>query len=207
MRISDFFEAWPYLYHVTVLANLPAIRALRELFTAEHLLSEAGLRQMGESRREKDVTIQFAGFIIVIRSQQPLNPDCLELDSGMTLGDYVHDLNRRVYFWPGTESGPLEDGKRMISTQKEKGAGILRIPTASLFALNEHVPSFFSPHNTGAAWCKDGKKSHRGEGSFLSCDQFKEAPADVIEAGFEGTTKLPSDTVVAAALTGPWKSI
>lgn len=207
MRISDFIETWPYLFHVTVSTNLPAIQALRKLFTAEHLLNGAGLEKVGESRRENDVTVQFAGFPIVIRSQQPLNSECLELDSEWTLFDYVQALNRRVYFWPGTETGLLEDGKKLILSQKTKGSAILRIPTSSLFTINGHVPSFFSPHNTGAAWCEDGKKSHRGSGSFLSCDQFKEDATNVVEAGFEGTTKLPSDTLAALSLRGPWERI
>lgn len=205
MMIEEFVATWPYLYHVTVLENLPTIRKIRRIYTAEKLLKRAGLEEIGKTRRENEVKVKIEGLRVVIRSQLPLNPECLELDSGWTLFDYVQALNKRVYFWPGTISGPVEDGRKMALRQNDKGTVILRIPTASLFKSNVHVPFFFSSHNTGAAWIENGKKSRRGKDSFLSCVQFKEDAAEVNEAGFEGTTDLPKDTFVSLSFGGPWR--
>jgi hypothetical protein len=124
----------------------------------------------------------------------------------MTISDYIQILNRRVFFWPGTETGPIKDGERMAQRHKESGI-ILRMQTTSLFEFNRHILPVFSPHNTGAAWCENGKKSHRGNSSFLLCEQFMEPAVNVAEVSFAGTINLPEDTYFTSSLGNPWRAI
>lgn len=204
MEIADFIRIWPCLFHMTAASNLAAILTYRKLFTAHRLLRGASRSALVQLRRDEEVIVELSSFSVVIRSQQPLDPTCLELDGGWTLSRYVQALNSRVFFWPGTETGPVEDGARMVERQKGMGAAILRVPTLSLFRLNRHLPPSFSPHNTGAAWCEEGGKSRRGDNSFLLCDQFEGSGVSVAEVSFEGTIELPPDTLVALSLNGPY---
>ena len=182
---------------------MAAIRTYRKLLTADSLLRDSNRANMARLRRNEDVTACLGTFSIVIRCQRPLDPDCLELDSGWTLADYVETLNRRVFFWPGTEIGPTSDGERMALLEGEAGV-MLRMPTSSLLDFNRHVLPIFSPHNTGAAWLENKKKSHRGDRSFLLCEQYIESADTIVEVSFEGAINLPYDTSVAPCLEGPW---
>jgi hypothetical protein len=206
MELIDFIKTWPYLYHMTEALNLPAISSFLKLFPADNLLRRVGFVNMVRLRRKKAIIIEFDGFSVVIRGQQPLDPECLELDPGLTLPNYIQILNRRVFFWPGTEAGPIKDGERMAQRHKESGI-TLRIPTSSLFEFNCHLLPAFSLHNTGAAWCENGKKSHRGVNSFFTFEQFVGPIANVAEVSFEGTINLPKDTSFASNLGGPWRII
>jgi hypothetical protein len=206
MRIEEFLQTWPYLYHMTKSHNLIAIFTYRKLFTADYLLRGANMADMVSLRRSEEILVDLGFFSAVIRNQQPLDPDYLELDLGLSLSDYIRTLNRRVFFWPGTEIGPIKDGERMAL--RENGTGvILRAPTASILEYNHHILPWFSPYNTGVAWLENGKKSYRGDKSFLLCEQYIEPANKITEVSFEGIVNLPSHTLIASSLRGPWLSI
>ena len=70
MLLADFIKAWPFVYHITFLRNLNAIRMLRKLYTAEQVLDRAGQIKIAERRREKDVIVSLGALTFIIRSQQ-----------------------------------------------------------------------------------------------------------------------------------------
>ena len=133
MDLGNFIQTWPWLYHVTALKNLIGIQRSRRLFTTDRILRRAGRSNLLIRRREEDVEVKLAFLAVVIRNQLPLDPRSLQLDEGWSIARYVHALNSRVFFWPGTKNGPNEDGERMVNRDWVKGVAMIRVRSASLF--------------------------------------------------------------------------
>jgi hypothetical protein len=203
---EKLFEVWPYCYHVTSGTNLNSIYRARTLLPAATIIREAGQHSIGKERRTEDIILRLKGYDVLVRNQNPLNPEALDLAPGELLEDYVSCLNSRVFFWPGTTSGPVDDGVRMCN-QAAAGSIILRVPCRSLVSANPSADVYISRCNTGAAWLDKGQKSRRGRAVFERINTFSGNPASIQEISFVDDIQLPSDTMKAASVAGPWDAL
>ena len=144
---------------------------------------------------------------MVVRNQRPLDPASLDLEPGATVDEYIACLNSRVYFWPGTMSGPLEDGLRMFHHAGRAPSTLIRVPSRSLIRANPEAAIHVSTCNTGAAWMEGGQKSRRGPQVFQPAGCFPGAAADIAEISFTGPVCLPRSTRYAPRPGGPWRPL
>jgi len=191
-----FGQVRPYLYHLTSSDNLSRIRSLRRLESAERLLSKAGLPGLLPERRPTHHLITVDGVPVRLRDQTPLFSGNIEYEDGWDFAAVVAHLNRRVFFWPGGESGPIDYGKRHHERYEGEQPAVIRVPTASLLRENRGNPPLFSRFNSGSPRCSGGRKSPRGSRTFLEAKRCDFTASEVVEVTFLNEVVLPDDTVV-----------
>src|SRR5581483_7577535 len=110
--LEDFSSRRPHLYHLTDRRNIRRITATGTLESAAQLLTRASDRDAIRIRRPLSRAALVDGEAAHIRDQAPLHAGAMELERGWEFGDFVAHLNERVFFWPGTERGPISYGVR-----------------------------------------------------------------------------------------------
>jgi hypothetical protein len=169
------------------------------------LLELAGRSDLLRTRRDEDLELVIEGTSVLIRDQSPLSPANIEFEGGWSLGDLVESVNRRVFFWPGGRSGPINYGANHFDRYAEERPVVLRIRLRSLLTTNSGLKPQFSRYNSGAARQNQGKRIPRGPKTFIDAGRFPGTPGDVKEVAFTFGLKLPSDTEWASGLAGPWQ--
>src|SRR5713226_8687082 len=109
---SSFIKARPFLFHLTDRNNLPEIRKSRTLFCAATLMQKAGDKTHFRCKRPSSIRLQIEEVTIYIRDQNPLHAGNIQLLKGWSFEDVIQTLNERVFFWPGTQDGPIAYGVR-----------------------------------------------------------------------------------------------
>ena len=207
MQTEDFVRRWPFCYHVTFTLNLTVIRQAGALYAAQTLLRSAG-RAAYRSRRDADMTIRIESRSVVLRNQRALNPSALLLPPGCSLDDYIAFLNERAYFWPGTASGPIDDGLRLWASHiAGNPPAIIRVPSMSLVDANGCATMQVADCNTGASWMEGGRKSYRAPTRCRPVEEFSGDPEAIAEVSFHHAVRLPRCTQVAASYRGGWGSL
>jgi hypothetical protein len=206
MRLKDVVLAWTHCYHITYAANLPLIRRRGELLPALHLLSRAGIQHLAVERRADDLRLNIEGVDVMLRNQRPLDPGALELRTGR-FDDYVACLNSRTFFWPGTASGPVADGRRMFERRDGPRSIVIRVPTRALFEANAFVPFDFSACNSGAAWVENGRKTYRAPELFKPHERFAQGAREIWEISSRASVVLPADSACSDRFDGCWRGL
>lgn len=153
--------------------------------------------------------IIFKGRTIIICDQDPLHERNVGLSRGYTFADLLRDLNRRVFFWPGTASGPIDSGIRHFGRYADQRPAILRVELESLCTQNHEAIPLFCRYNSGSPRRipPTGKGSPRGPNTFLPAAEFKGTPSNVVEVTFDVEVDLPSTTEFSYSPRGPWKAL
>jgi hypothetical protein len=168
----------------------------------------AGRRELLRTRRAEHVPVVLHdGERVYLRDQAPLFEKNIEFTDGCTLPQLVEHLNRRVYFWPGTESGPIDYGRRHFERYRTEQPAIIRMPFSSIAVANSNRVPLFCPYNSGSPRYSGGRASPRGPRTFVSAKSFPNGPAQVVEVTFEGSVKLPIGTQVADDVEGDWSRL
>ena len=145
--------------------------------------------------------------MILVRDQAPLHSGNLELPNGFSFADFIESINRNVFFWPGTEAGPISYGLRHFERYRQERPVLLRVDYQSLILSNPAAIPLFCKYNSGAPRCSNGKKSPRGLNTFLSAVAFNGTPSQVVEVTFRSAIKLPAGTKIGRHPNGPWHSL
>lgn len=197
----------PVVYHLTAARNLARIRRTRVLESAGRLLDAAGRHDLVRARRRGHEIVVVDADEIHIRDQAPLHPGNLRLDSGWTFDEFVTHLNRRVFFWPGTTTGPISYGRRHYERYREENPVVIRASLASLLSANPGRAPAVCRYNSGSPRCSYGQPSPRGGRTFQAVESADFAAAGVVEIVFEDVVELPTDAEVGSGLTGPWTDL
>lgn len=202
---ADLVRRWPWAYHITFAVNLASIAEQRHLYSASRLMQDAGYAA-DPNRRLGDQCLALHGHQVTLRNQSALDPMALALPDGECLDEYISFLNRRVYFWTGTNRGPVADGLRMLDTHRAR-AVLIRVPTKFLVEQNARVPISLSNCNTGASWLNCGSKTSRTRKHVQCLQQFRGDLDEVVELSYEDFAVLPPTSECAEHLVGPWRSL
>jgi hypothetical protein len=202
-----YASARPYLYHLTHQVNLAHLRELGRLVPAAILMERAGRAELIQTRRKAHERVIVHGREIVLRDQRPLHKGNAKLSRGLTFEGLVETLNRRVFFWPGNDSGPIGYGVRHFQHYEHEHPIILRVEFESLLRANPSANPLFCHYNSGSPRCSYGKKSPRGTTTFVSAADFGGTPSQVVEVTFENEIILPPNTMFATRLSGPWEPL
>lgn len=205
--LDVFARSRPFLYHLTASRNLERIRRTRSLEPASVLMYLAGNPTATSRRRRDHIQLDVAGEIVHIRDQAPLHAGNVRLEGGWSFDDLVRALNERVFFWPGTERGPISYGVRHFKRYEAEQPLILRVQTEELLAENPDVAPLFCKYNSGSPRCSRGIGSPRGPRTFIAADVAPFHPAACVEVTFAGRVALPQQTFASSAPTGPWRML
>jgi hypothetical protein len=208
-KLDKFFDDRPYLFHLTARENLLGLKAKRRIDSTEQLLFSAGLESLLEQKREHALTVEVEGRSINIRDQIVLYENNIDFEGGWSFANLIRELNRRVFFWPGTADGPIETGQNHFRHYAHEQPVVLRTRTDELFRMNANCDPQFCKYNSGSPRCSDGRASPRGPNTFqMAGDPDRELiPTKVKEVTFIGHVRLPEFIVVGSSLGGPWTAL
>jgi hypothetical protein len=199
MQIADYQALRPFAYHLTARANLEGIERTSRLDPAALIIRRAQRTELLRTRRKDMTAVRVENDRVMIRDQAPLFAGNCDLPDGFSFEDLVELLNQFVYFWPGTDRGPNDYGKRHFARYaKIEDAVVLRIPTAELFAANAGLIPHASAFNSGSPRCNPqlgGRKSPRGPDTFIPFGTFAGTPSKVIELTYKSSVTLPWSAV------------
>ena len=195
MKLLDrLVQIRPYLYHLTARMNVPAIREKGVLESAERLL-EAGRRMdLVRERRAQSVVVTIDERSVHIRDQTPLYEKNCEFGEGWCFTDLIAELNHHVFFWPGTDRGASEYGRRHFARYAGDDVVVLRAPTADVFRLNPEPR--LCRYNSGSPRWSGGKPSPRGRDLFVAAGKFGGTASEVVEVVFGDGVQLPNTTEI-----------
>ena len=203
----QFTRTRPFLFHLTDRDNISRIRDCRVLHSAAVLMQQAGDTSFLRRKRAESVQVKIEKHRVSIRDQQPLYAGNISLHGGFSFEDVIQSLNERVFFWPGTEAGPISYGERHFERYVDEQPAILRIATAELLSANPGVDPLFCRFNSGSPRCSNGIGSPRGPNTFVTCGQADFTPNKVVEVTLTEKANLPSTIEVADSIAGPWQSL
>jgi len=204
----DAFTKWrPFLFHITSVNNVAAIRSARCLQCADVILKSSRERSLLREHRKSSCIVHSGNAAIRLQSQAPLHAGNIAFDKNWTLNGLIEYLNGFVFFWPGTEAGPCNYGRNHFASSSwdRHPINVLRIPAATVFSPESCNRPYFCRFNSGAPRCYNGRQSPRGRNTFLPHDEFDGTLARVAEVVFRGGVALPDKTELASSPDGPWK--
>lgn len=205
--ISQFSNLRPFLYHLTAESNVPLIQAARELRSAEIIFRSARAQDLLPRRRQEHLVLKTREGKVHIRDQKPLHAGSIDFEPGWDLDRLVLELNRLVFFWPGTSMGPNRYGWNHFARFQAESPMILRVHINDFLETNCNIQPLFARVNSGAPRCSGGRQSPRGNTTFSPAEAFAGAPSNVVEVTFRGKVILPKNTGISRRPNGPWGSL
>lgn len=180
LSLERFVRLRPWLFHLTAASNVSRIERLARLECASNLLEAAGQADAAWQRRREHLRVRIGNESIHIRDQAPLKERLLAPGS-LDLSGVVRMLNDRVYFWPGTEAGPIFSGRSHFARYLNEDCRVLVVNTREVIGANAERLQW-ARCNSGspgrAPQIRDGR-------TFLSPENFEDTPGAVIECVFQ----------------------
>lgn len=205
--LKSLIKLRPFLYHLTAADNVPLLRRTRHLVSTARLLAESNRSELTRIPRRGPLQVPRDDGVVEICDQDPLVKANIDFQSEGTFEDVVENLNRRVYFWPGGQGGPIGHGLRHFKRYQWKRPVLLRAEFALVLKTNPGVIPELCAFNSGAPRCSGGKKSPRGNETFVQATSFPRRPSEVVEVTFVDQIRLPDSTESALSPDGPWSTI
>lgn len=207
LSLDSYSLSRPYLFHLTHRANVDFLRKTGSLLPAAILMERSGRNDLLRARRPDPIPVSVGAGVVWLRDQGPLYKGNVKLSNGYIFEDLVENLNRRIFFWPGTAAGPSSYGKRHFERYQEEKPVILRIRFEALLEANPIATPRYCRYNSGSPRCSNGEKSPRGPGTFVLAAEFNETPSKVVEVTFDTEIRLPANTEFGDRPEGPWKRL
>lgn len=200
--LDQYAALRPYLYHVLAKSNLPAVRKSRTLWSAARLAERSGCASILAARRRHSIPVSTAEGPIVIRDQAPLFIGNVDFQGGWGPEDLLHELNSRVFLWPGGAPGPLAYGRRHADKYAATDV-LLRLPFRD---VADQMPQFCQ-YNSGSPRSYFGRKSPRGPETFLPAEECGFRPSQVVEVTFSDSLRLPRSAERSDEATSEWQPL
>lgn len=205
--LDSLIQLRPYAFHLTSRSNLPHLRRELTLHSALKLFQLAGREDLASRRRRVSVQLTSAHGSVDVRDQEPLHSGSIEFHGSWNIDDLVHHINQHVFFWPGTDAGPIREGRSHYKRYRREDPVFLRLSTIDLLQINSCLTPLFCRFNSGAPRCSRGRRSPRGPDSYALADAFSGKVSDVKEVVFAGSVVVPEQVQVGSTPTGPWHGL
>src|SRR3989442_684976 len=144
---ETYAELRPFMYHLTDWQNVERLQRTRKLQRAATLLALAGKIDAVTNRRDKAFTATVETEAVILRDQAPLYENTIRLEGGWSFAEFVEHLNQHVFFWPGTETGPIDYGVRHFQRYSSEQPVIFRVRYLSTRAENPDAEPLFCKYN------------------------------------------------------------
>ncbi len=211
MDVDSLVRLRPFVFHLTAATNAPRIARAHQLDATSRLFTQArrGRDAALRARRPAALALAIDDETVRIRDQKPLHERHIAFEKGWDMPRLVGLLNDLVFFWPGTERGPIKPGQGHFALYEKQGEElvILRVPTAALLAANEPRTPLVSRCNSGAPSRFQAPGAPRGGSTFLPLAEAPFAPSNAVELVFEGHARLPDETLIGPTPQGPWRAL
>jgi hypothetical protein len=204
-HIDRFVQLRPFLYHLTNATNVTRVLRVGRLESAARIFRTGKRPHMAIVRRPKSVLVSLGGDTVVVRDQAPLHPGHTALQPGWRFEDLVAYLNNRVFFWPGTEAGPIPSGLRYYERYASEKPAIVRVATAAIISANPARTPEFCRYNSGSPRSSNGVRSPRTAKTFVEGREAAFGAAQVVEVTFCDQAVLPQEVEVGSSPRGPWR--
>lgn len=142
-----------------------------------------------------------------IRDQRPLHAGNVGFRGGWTFEDLLMAINDKVFFWPGTYSGPISYGIRHYERYAADRPVLLRLRSSQVLIANSTTTPLFCRYNSGSPRWSNGVASPRGPETFVPCTRAVFSAAAVVEFVMSGEVAIPRCAEVALSFNGPWKPL
>jgi hypothetical protein len=172
---------------------------------ASLLAKKAGREDLLKAKRPGHVEVMVDSERVFLRDQAPLHAGNMKLGSGWTFQRFIRALNDRVFFWPGSEMGPIDYGLRHYGRYEAEYPSILRINLASLIEVNGGAQVDVCRYNSGSPRWSRGIAAPRGPGTFVSMVNAEFSASQIVEVTVRGPVKLPDEFEIGTKPNGPWK--
>jgi hypothetical protein len=199
--LETYAKLRPMLFHGTAGLNLQSIRAEHKLHTAIALKPEYCAEQ-----RSCSVRLTRGEHIVVLRDQRALQWGHIDLTGGWRREDLLRALNSRVFFWPGSQNGPISYGRRLFEAYKSSDQAVLRVDLWGLLKSNPDILPYFCKFNSGGPRSIPGRRSPRGPDTFILAHEWSHPASRVAEVSFVGPVSLPNTTELWEEKHG-WKRL
>jgi hypothetical protein len=198
--LDTFAARRPFLFHLTATSNIARIRESRRLHSASELLRQANRMPQNSQRRSGLLKIHIGADEVTLRDQDPLHERNIEFEDGWDFARLIELLNQRVFFWAGTQDGPVESGRNHFKRYGQSGedVSILRVPTSSLLSTNAQNAPQFCRYNSGAPGSRDGRKIPRGSRTFQEAEACDFTVSAVKEVTFVAGVDLPDGAQIGS---------
>lgn len=203
---DEFRRARPFLFHLTARVNLDRIIRLMQIDCAATMYEDAEAPSPCDRRRSATI-LNVDSEQVHIRDQAPLHRGNIRLEGGWSFARLLQELNRRVFFWPGTSVGPIAYGVRHFERYANERPVILRVPCADILAGNAKNLPFFCKYNSGSPRCTNGVGSPRGPATFVKCNKATFRPSQVVEVTFQRQVALPHSVEISDSPYGGWSLV
>lgn len=204
MDLVRFIALRPFLYHLTSLDNITSISQTRTLFSAAELRRRAGLPGYIEKRKAHDF-ISINGHRIAIRDQSPLHAGNIDFADGFTMEDMLTLLNGLVFFWPGTERGPIAYGIRHYARYSHERPAVIRVRTERILRNPNSI--LVCQYNSGSPRWNAGRASPRGAATFVGIEKSVLKPSSVVELVSNSPVSLEESTLVSRSGFTEWEKL
>ena len=202
--MEKFARLRPYSFHLTCGTNIDGIRTDRRLLSAAATINSAGRGDLICTRRSASLQLQIDTRKVRLQNQAPLHAGNIYFQDSWTFEELIIQLNSRVFFWPGDESGPGPYGQRHFQSKLwDEPPVLIRTATSDLFDQNPSPE--FCAFNSGSPRCSGGKKSPRGLETFLPPDRFTGTCSKVTELTYRQEVSLPVSTQYRHSPDGCWQ--
>ena len=208
LTLNDLSLLRPFVFHVCGIVNFTSIQASRSLKSVAQLLEGTPQEHLLHGRRSASSVVWVEGRRIEVRDHRPLALGSLKLPDGYSVQDFINELNSRVFFWVGTEAGPVPSGRRHIGRYSSEGeVRVLRIPLPGLLEHNSARTAEVTFCNSGSARHNGGLPAYRSPATFQRPKEAERSAAAVVELTYRTEANLPSATLYASNLAGPWAAL
>ena len=205
--LETYARLRPFLYHLTHRHNIDRIICTRRLQSAASLLRLAGMSSMATEKREKSVRISINGCSVILCDQAPLYSKNAQFIEGWSLSEFIAYLNEFVFFWAGSEKGPVDYGVHHFERYYPEGPLIVRVRMMSLCCENPNTEPLFCRYNSGSPRWSGGKPSPRGPDTFSTANDSEFTAGSVKEVVFRGSITIPNDCEYSPSIYGPWSPL
>lgn len=200
MDVEELIRTYPRLFHMAEAGAWPSIQK-HGLLSTSHIVETSDLPaseqvELLTRRRATSTAIGHQLFgPVVIRDQAPLREDNLAKSlTDMTISEWLHTLNDRVFFWLHPDRLHRLLGARLY---RKREHDVLTIDTRSL--VEAHLERIrLSPINSGATIFPS--RVTRGSTTFLPIDQY---PFAERRKGRTIVTAVTELAVIGGSLTSP----
>jgi hypothetical protein len=196
--IEDIIRLRPYLFHLTDSRNADRILRTGTLEPASRIMTMMGREDLLEMKRATHVGVGVGSDVVFLRDQAPLYAGNMKLPADWRFETFVRKLNDRVFFWPGSASGPIAYGVRHFNRYEAEEPAILRIRLASLVEANERIQLEVCRYNSGSPRWSRGIPAPRGPSTFLRLADVSFAASQIVEVTVAGPVRLPFDMEIAS---------
>lgn len=213
MTPEEFVRRFPSLYHATRAVNRPGLVKRGCLLCPDEIYRGAGripTRALRKSSAGSSASgsvkypVPSSDGIVYLSDHDPLHEGNIRFESGWNMQRFVALLDSLVFFWPGDERGPGQQGRDHYEryAKAREPMIVIRVSTAEIVAQND-VPMISSCNSGAPRTNAISKKQPRGGATFRDLSNCTSG-GEIVEVVFRSRVRLPASTEVASAYDAPW---